>query len=505
VLNYLEMLAKNRSEGPERAAVLHPGPPLGACGCKHRLTKGGEGRETDNQRNDGDGDQRQRRAKRKAEGTLMATKKQKAAARRNIKKAQAALRAKRRGKTHTKSPRKRSKVAKAHHKKAHHKRKGGKRRSSKRRGGKKRKGGGGSRTTHTRTEIIRLPGHSTKIAVLPIQSGGRRGGGGHKRRKKGKRRSKARETTYERGYAMENPLNGVEIFVGGLTGLLGFGTADVLDRFLATHALTDKNAKDAKGNELYADNVPTDGSYKGLFNATAVLAPMDWKRWGAGAAIAAVPIILANWVRAPVGRSALQFFGFGAGIRVVGKGLQDLFGMVFKTTSFGQRLYDGEMRAAALKAGDGSETSLPSSGLGYADTGCGACANCVTGVGACCGRSMAPVASAPYTPPPQGQPPMYTPPQGGQGGGGGGETPTPSSPPSQYVPPSYNPPSSSPPSSYNPPSSSPPSQYAPPSSYVPQGNPPTTSRIPPSALVPQGGGFAGVPERRSRYDWANNN
>ena len=168
---------------------------------------------------------------------------------------------------------------------------------------------------------------------------------------------------------MENPMTGVEIFVGSITGLAGFGLADFVDRVLATHALTDKGTKDASGYELYADNPPADGDYVGLFNATAICSPMDWKRWVFGLLGAAAPLGLAQLISAPTARSALQFFGFGYGVRVVGKGVIDGVAMLTRHTGFGQRLYDGEMRAAVLKANNGNNqandlASLPSAGLG---------------------------------------------------------------------------------------------------------------------------------------------
>lgn len=204
----------------------------------------------------------------------------------------------------------------------------------------------------------------------------------------------ASHLSWESGeYAMENPMGGVEIFVAFFTGLLGFLTADLVDRVLATHPLTDKGAKDTAGHELYADNPPTastwKGNYVGLFNPTAIAAPMSIARWGFGLGIAVVPVVIAKWVEAPVGRSALQLFGFGALMRVVGKGAIDLIAMVSKWTTFGQRFYDGELRAAALQSGDGSEASLPSAGLGGAPgLGCD-CTNCTQGVGACCGTGKA--------------------------------------------------------------------------------------------------------------------
>jgi hypothetical protein len=199
---------------------------------------------------------------------------------------------------------------------------------------------------------------------------------------------------------MENPLSGTEIFVGGLTGLLGFGVADVLDRFLASHALTSLGTTSSAGWPQFADTPPTTATfmnpYANMFNAAAVIAPMGAMRWGVGLTLTAVPLIAARWVKSAAGRSALQFFGFGVGFRVVGKGLQDLFAYMFKKTSFGLRLYDGEVRAWAMKTGQlqfvpgtNDETgtlqgSLPAAGLGDVPlVGCGACANCITGVGQC--------------------------------------------------------------------------------------------------------------------------
>ena len=91
---------------------------------------------------------------------------------------------------------------------------------------------------------------------------------------------------------------------------------------------------------------------------------------------------------APKGRAALQFFGYAAGIRVVGKGLIDAVAMLTQPTQLGQQLYDGEMRAAALKTGSGTmpaNVTLPSGGLGRARLGagkpCAPCASKQTGAG----------------------------------------------------------------------------------------------------------------------------
>jgi hypothetical protein len=201
--------------------------------------------------------------------------------------------------------------------------------------------------------------------------------------------------------AMENPMTGVELFVGTFTGLLGFGTADVVDRIIATHALT---ATVNGSTTSYTDTPPTanpaqgtKATYASLFNATAVCAPMNLPRWAAGLAISGVPIIIAHWVTAPVGRSALQFFGFGAGMRIVGKGMIDLLALITKSNATGMRLYGGEQRAMAVINNDGSTSTLPS----QATTGLGrpalaAPAGHKTGCGCqACGKHTPALAAAP--------------------------------------------------------------------------------------------------------------
>jgi hypothetical protein len=364
--------------------------------------------------------------------------KQKAAARRNIKKAQAAAKRKRLGgapmggnggamfgRPKKKRTAKQKAAARKNIKKAQKAAHGGKRRKS-RKGSKRRRTGGSTRSTSRvvkSTLIKHLPGHTTQLIVSPLTGGSRRKrkSGGKKRRKgsKGKRKSgrkgkkkkggrKARE-----GYAMENPMGAMEIAVGVLTGVLGYGVMDFLDRFIATHSLTDKGSKDASGSELYADNPPSASTtsflnkgYGGLFNATAVLAPMNLPRWGAGLLLPAVAIGSAAFIKSPAGRSAVQMFGFGAAMKTAGKALTDLVSMVTKKTSVGQRLYDGEARAAALKVGDGSEASLPSAGLGKPAKQMGVggcCGGCASG--GKCTKTLTTTNAAPPPPPPPPPPP----------------------------------------------------------------------------------------------------
>jgi hypothetical protein len=198
----------------------------------------------------------------------------------------------------------------------------------------------------------------------------------------------SRRHYHRRSRAMENPISVMDGVVGGVCGLIGYGAAEVVDRLLATHALTDTNTKDANGVELYTD--PADSS--GHWNATYVLGPMSLGRWAAGLGIAIVPLLAGGMIKKPALRSCVQFFGFGALIRTGGKGLTDLLAYVSRKTAVGQRLFIPEDSAqSALSAGK-YDTTLPGiapgpTGLaGLPPAGCG-CVNCKTGVGACCGKT----------------------------------------------------------------------------------------------------------------------
>jgi len=179
-------------------------------------------------------------------------------------------------------------------------------------------------------------------------------------------------------------LTGGELVVGGITGVLGYVGADVLDRFLATHALAGTVTTGTQGGSL---DTPAAGQ---VYNYQAVAAPMGIKRWGAGLGVAAVPIILAGFIKGPMARSSLQFFGIGALLRTLGKGATDLMVMLTGKGATGMRLYADEISAsnAAKNAAASPTAQLPSvapvalSGIpqqvGRRIGGC--CANCASGL-----------------------------------------------------------------------------------------------------------------------------
>jgi len=175
---------------------------------------------------------------------------------------------------------------------------------------------------------------------------------------------------------MENPLSGMELFVGGIFGLVGFGVGDLTDRLIATHAITLKSAATSTTPALYADTPPTSGDYQGLFNPTAITAPMNILRWVNAIGGPAVLFTIARFIPNVNVRAAFQFGAFGYGVRTVGKGLIDLVAKLSGSMQIGQQLYDGELRAQVLQANQGNNQApalgnLPAAGLGRVP--CGKC------------------------------------------------------------------------------------------------------------------------------------
>ena len=160
------------------------------------------------------------------------------------------------------------------------------------------------------------------------------------------------------------------------------------------------------GTGPFTDTPPTATTgttvaYPGMKNGAAVLAPMNLTRSISGGIIVAAPFIGAAFVKAPVARSALQLFGFGALARIGGKALVDLFSGLLGSTSIGQQLYVNELAAAAqYQVAQGQTTTIqlrtvrPSRRLTGAATGlagrrpgmgrampggCGCCGSCAQG------------------------------------------------------------------------------------------------------------------------------
>jgi hypothetical protein len=219
--------------------------------------------------------------------------------------------------------------------------------------------------------------------------------------------------------AAENPLSLAEWLIGG--GSLAFGAivTAVADRFWATTALTDSGTKDANGNEVYTDPGGASGSaYAGMSNAAAVAAPMGVKRWLLAGAGVLGPVLggsaLAYFTHDgwPKTTAFLNFWGLGAFGYVVIKGVTDLGARLLRATSFGQRVFDVEIRAQALKAGTSyTGPTPPSTGLGKTlggcgdGCGCGPCKSRRNGNGTAPGAQQPPASLQPPAPPSFGPPP----------------------------------------------------------------------------------------------------
>lgn len=135
------------------------------------------------------------------------------------------------------------------------------------------------------------------------------------------------------GYAMENPLSGKEMVLALATGVMGYTAAEVVDRLLATTAV----GQDAPSQAQEA-----------LANAGLVQGAPNLMRGAAQAAVAGVPFLAAYWVKNPMGRAALQGFGLGAAVRLLGQLVRTmLIGRVLKDNTTAQRLYGDTIAADA--------------------------------------------------------------------------------------------------------------------------------------------------------------
>lgn len=135
------------------------------------------------------------------------------------------------------------------------------------------------------------------------------------KRRRAKRRSSRRKGAYSRiarrptgtgstsissEYAMENPMSGGELIFASVTGILGYGAVDYLDRWLANRELA------TTGSTSLASGASP------LSPAMAALTKPGIMRILAQAGAAAAPLAAAHFVNEPMGRAALQGFGFGA-------------------------------------------------------------------------------------------------------------------------------------------------------------------------------------------------
>jgi hypothetical protein len=218
----------------------------------------------------------------------------------------------------------------------------------------------------------------------------------------------------------------MEFGIALFTSLIGYGIADLGDRYLAAGKAA--SLTQAMGTEA---------------------GPMDWKRWLLGLGLTAAPMVLAHYgplSHNAASRATLQGLAIGAGLRTLGKGFSDMAAKLTEKTDLGQRLYAGENAGRAYLETVAAETRKQQ---GTGKLPAKACPECgkSDGLGACCRSSYAGAphrmdspGMQPQTPPRTQEPPISVPnvppvvsmtppvarippptiPGGGDSGGGGG-------------------------------------------------------------------------------------
>jgi hypothetical protein len=201
---------------------------------------------------------------------------------------------------------------------------------------------------------------STPINIKVSLAPKRRSSHRKARRSHTKRRSSARRHRHSQytpashqlaaeGYALSNPLSGGELVLVGITGLVGFGLADFVGRYMETTAV----ASGAAANSIPAGaTVPND---------VATTAFPSWQAMAAQFGIAAVPGIAAAFVDSPWGRAALQGMMLGAGFSLFGGLFKSLMASMIGTTALGQQLYLAETEAQAAVTAAGGTTAAATS------------------------------------------------------------------------------------------------------------------------------------------------
>jgi hypothetical protein len=173
-----------------------------------------------------------------------------------------------------------------------------------------------------------------------------------RRRRRGSRRRHARETRAaaprrrrrRRGGSRrrrshrrdENPLSGMELFIVGLTGLVGIVAVSLTDRALAMR-----------------DSAVIKGTSAPIYK--------DWYRLGAAVGFVVVPLVGAHFIKSPTVRSAAQGFGVAALLYLGAKLFNDVAAKLLKDNDTGKKLFAGEIAAQDML--DAAEKKTGGGGL----------------------------------------------------------------------------------------------------------------------------------------------
>jgi hypothetical protein len=128
----------------------------------------------------------------------------------------------------------------------------------------------------------------------------------------------------------------MEIFVAGVTGLVGIVTVSLTDRALAMRD-------------------------SAVIKGTAAPIYKDLYRLGAAAGFTIVPLIAAHFIRSPMIRSAAQGFGLAALLYLGAKVFNDVAAKLLKDNDTGKKLFGAEISAQDML--DASEKKQGANGL----------------------------------------------------------------------------------------------------------------------------------------------
>jgi hypothetical protein len=145
------------------------------------------------------------------------------------------------------------------------------------------------------------------------------------------------------GYVLSNPLSGGELVLVGITGIVGYGLADFLGRYMETTAV-------ASGQPM--NSLPAG---QAVGNDVATMAWPSWQSMAAQFGVAAVPGVASAFVDSPWGRAALQGMMLGAGFSLFGGLFKSLMAYMLSSNPLGQQLYLAEIEAqSAVTAAGGT-------------------------------------------------------------------------------------------------------------------------------------------------------
>jgi hypothetical protein len=149
-------------------------------------------------------------------------------------------------------------------------------------------------------------------------------------------------------YTLSNPLTAGELVLVGITGLVGFGIADFVGRYLETTPV-------ASGAQ--ANSVPSGAT---VSNDVATLGWPSWQAMAGEFAVAAIPGIAAAFVDSPWARASLQGMMLGAGFSLVSGLWSNIMANLLGTTAIGQQLWLAEIEAqtATTSAASGTTTGI---------------------------------------------------------------------------------------------------------------------------------------------------